>query len=72
MLEAFGTGEDRMVLLDATGGTNRYGHQLYSLVVVDDFREGVPVAFMLTSSQEAHEVQVFMQVCIRTSSFTCM
>lgn len=65
MLEAFGTGEDRMVLLDATGGTNKYGYQLYSLVVVDDFREGVPVAFMLTSSQEADEIEVFMKVILR-------
>jgi hypothetical protein len=63
MMEAFATGDDRMVFLDATGGTNRYGYQLYSLVVVDDFREGVPVAFMLTSSQDAHEVEVFMKVC---------
>jgi MULE transposase domain len=62
MLNAFGAGEDRMVLLDATGGTNKYGYQLYSLVVVDDFREGVPVAFMLTSSQEAGEVATFMTV----------
>ncbi|KAG5191548.1 hypothetical protein JKP88DRAFT_137026, partial [Tribonema minus] len=57
MLDAFGAGYDRMVLLDATGGTNKYGYQLYSLVVVDDFREGVPVAFMLTSSQAAKEVK---------------
>lgn len=62
MLNAFGAGEDRMVLLDATGGTNKYGYQFYSLVVVDDFREGVPVAFMLTSSQDAEQVQTFMQV----------
>eukprot|EP00611_Tribonema_gayanum_P026463 TRINITY_DN630_c0_g1_i7.p1 TRINITY_DN630_c0_g1~~TRINITY_DN630_c0_g1_i7.p1 ORF type:complete len:600 (-),score=121.78 TRINITY_DN630_c0_g1_i7:81-1880(-) len=60
MLDAFGAGDDRMVLLDATGGTNKYGYQLYSLVVVDDFREGVPVAFMLTSSQAAKEVKLFM------------
>ena len=68
MLEAFGAGEDRMVLLDATGGTNKYGYQLYSLVVVDDFREGVPAAFMLTSSQEAAEVELFMKVLLSLAS----
>ncbi|KAG5188243.1 hypothetical protein JKP88DRAFT_136992, partial [Tribonema minus] len=64
MLDAFGAGDDRMVLLDATGGTNKYGYQLYSLVVVDDFREDVPVAFMLTSSQAAKEVKLFMDVSV--------
>jgi hypothetical protein len=53
MLDAFAAGDDRMAFLDATGGTNKYGYQLYSLVVVDDFKAGVPAAFMLTSSQEA-------------------
>jgi hypothetical protein len=62
MVEAFGAGEDRMSLLDATGGTNYYGYQLYSLVVVDDYREGVPVAFMVTSGQEADEVETFLKV----------
>jgi hypothetical protein len=62
MLDAFGAGEDRMVLLDATGGTNTYGYPLYALVVVDDYGEGVPVAFMITSSHEAKEVETFMRV----------
>jgi hypothetical protein len=64
MLSAFGGGDDGMVLLDATGGTNHYGYQFYSLVVVDDYRQGVPVAFMVTSSQDADAVKVFMQVSI--------
>lgn len=62
MLGAFGAGDDRMVLLDATGGTNKYGYQVSSLVVVDDFREAVPVAFMISSSQDAKEVQLLMEV----------
>jgi MULE transposase domain len=62
MLNAFGAGEDRMVLMDATGGTNKYGYQLYVLLVVDDYREGVPVAFMVTSSQEATEINIMLEV----------
>lgn len=61
MLNAFGAGDDRMVLLDATGGTNPYGYLLYVLVVVDEYREGVPVAYMLTSGQEAKQVKTFME-----------
>lgn len=62
MINAFGAGDDRMVLLDATGGTNQYGYQLYGMLVVDEWREGVPCAFMITDSQEANEVQKFLQV----------
>ena len=60
--QRFGAGEDRMVLLDATGGTNQYGYQLYGMLAVDEWREGVPGAFMITSSQEATEVETFLQV----------
>jgi len=62
MINAFGAGEDRMVLMDATGGTNQYGYQLYGMLVVDEWREGVPGAFMITSSQEASEVETFLKV----------
>jgi hypothetical protein len=62
MLDAFGAGEDRCVLLDATGGTNRYGYQLSIMLVVDDFRQGAPCAFMIHASQEAQQVESFVQV----------
>jgi MULE transposase domain len=76
MLNAFGAGADRMVLMDATGGTNKYGYQLYVLLVVDDFREGVPVAYMVTSSQEATEITTMLevsdlQVCCDMSRLCC-
>jgi hypothetical protein len=62
MLEGFGCGPARAVLLDATGGTNKYGYQLHCLLVVDEYREGVPCAFMLTSGQDAAVVQKFLEV----------
>jgi hypothetical protein len=62
MLDAFGAGDDRLVLLDATGGTLYYGYQLHTLAVVDEFREAVPVAFMMTSGQEADVVEQFLKV----------
>lgn len=65
MLDAFGTEDDSLVLLDATGGTLYYGYQLHVLAVVDEFREGVPVAFMMTSGQDADVVQQFIKVCVR-------
>jgi hypothetical protein len=70
MLEAAGAGPNRMVLLDATGGTNVYGYQLHVLLVVDDYREGVPCVFMITSDQEASAVCTLLKVW-RTHGTTC-
>jgi hypothetical protein len=67
MPDAFGAGDDRMVLLDATGGTNQYGYMLHSLLVVDEWMEGVPAAFLITSDQEAAAVEKFLQVSCSTS-----
>jgi MULE transposase domain len=61
MLNAFGTENERMILMDATGGTNKCGYPVYALLVVDDYREGVPVAFMVTSSQKADEIEVLLK-----------
>ena len=35
---------DKVVCMDSTHGTNSYGFYLISIVVVDEFGEGVPVA----------------------------
>jgi hypothetical protein len=48
MLVEFGA---EMVLMDATGGTNRNGFHLYAMLVGDEWGSGVPVAWMLTSGK---------------------
>lgn len=57
MLDQFGR---RLVFLDATGGTNKYGYAFYTLLVQDDFGRGVPVAFMLTNSEAMEEIQLLL------------
>ena len=58
MLDQFGR---RLVFLDATGGTNKYGYMLHTLLVQDDFGRGVPVAFMLSSSEETEAIHLFLE-----------
>ncbi len=58
MLEQFGK---RQVFLDATGGTNKYGYMLHVLLVQDDFGRGVPVAFMVSNSEETEVIQRFLE-----------
>ena len=58
MLDQFGR---RLVFLDATGGTNKYGYMFFTLLVQDDFGRGVPVSFMISSSEDADVVQMFLE-----------
>jgi hypothetical protein len=50
MLNTFGR---KMVHLDGTGGTNKNGFWLASLLVVDEFGNDVPVGSLITSSEAA-------------------
>lgn len=40
------------VCIDGTHGLNQYGFQLFTIVVVDDFGSGVPVAFCFSNRQD--------------------
>ena len=50
-----------MAVLDATGGTNKYGHAFYTTLVADEFGNGLPIGFMITSSEAAGPVKFFLQ-----------
>ncbi|MCO5613306.1 hypothetical protein L7F22_067582 [Adiantum nelumboides] len=43
-------GHNGLLAMDATFGTNKYKFHLYSVLVFDAFRNGVPVAWVITSS----------------------
>lgn len=44
-------GINNVVCLDSTHGTNQYGFNLITMMVVDDFGEGNPVAFMICTRE---------------------
>lgn len=43
---------NEMVFMDATGDTNIYGYPLYALIVQDCHGRGIPVAYVLSSSED--------------------
>jgi hypothetical protein len=68
MLDQFGR---RLVFMDATGGTNKYGYPFFTLLVQDDAGRGVPVAFMVSSSEAMEEVQLFLKRAAEAVSMPC-
>lgn len=52
-------GADSVVCLDNTHGTNQYGFNLITLLVVDDFGESNPVAFMISAKEDESVLVAF-------------
>lgn len=53
---------NEMVFLDATSGLNKYGYPMITLLVVDEFREVVPVAFAIVGSENKITVAKFLEL----------
>ena len=54
MFQAFG--HNRVVCMDATHGTNAYRFRLITLLIVDDFGEGMPVAWCISTHEGEHAI----------------
>ncbi|XP_026465873.1 uncharacterized protein LOC113369306 [Ctenocephalides felis] len=54
----FGTDK---ICVDGTHGTNGYGFQLHTLLVIDEFGSGIPVAFCFSNRQDELVFQIFFQ-----------
>ena len=59
MFQAFG--HNRVVCMDATHGTNAYRFHLITLFVVDDFGEGMPVAWCISNREDEHAIAHFLE-----------
>ncbi len=68
MLDQFGR---RLVFLDATGGTNKYGYMFHTLLVQDDFGRGVPVAFMVSASETTEVTKLFLEKAAEAVRLPC-
>ena len=42
----------KVILMDATYGTTQYDFQLISILVIDDFGEGLPVAWAISNRED--------------------
>ena len=58
MLKAFG---HNVICVDATHGTNAYDFLLITVLVIDDFGEGVPVAWAISNKEDATTLATFFK-----------
>ena len=59
MLKQFG---HNIICIDGTHGTNAYDFTLTTLMVVDDFGMGIPVAFCVTNKENTGFFSIFFDV----------
>ena len=55
-----GSGNVKLLCLDSTHKTTAYDHSLFSLVMQNGHGQGVPVAFMISSSRKTETVTRFL------------
>ena len=53
---------NKVILTDATHGTTQYDFQLISTVVIDDYGEGLPVAWAISNREDVALVQFLKAV----------
>ena len=49
----------KLVCVDAPHGTNAYDFQLVTVLVIDDYDEGIPVAWLISNKESADVLWVF-------------
>ncbi|XP_035224085.1 uncharacterized protein LOC118196736 [Stegodyphus dumicola] len=59
MLKTFGK---RIVCVDSTHGTNKYKFNLITLLVVDEYDEGFPVAFCICNREDKSVLKIFFSL----------
>lgn len=59
MLDIFGS---NIIAVDGTHGLNNYDFELTTVLVVDEFGEGLPVAFMFSNRKDTYIYEVFFSV----------
>ncbi len=68
MLVQFGT---ETICMDSTHGTNMYDFHLISILVLDDFGEGVPVCWIISNREDAALIrQVLLKLREKMGIFT--
>eukprot|EP01018_Ginkgo_biloba_P000638 Gb_06810 [translate_table: standard] len=49
-----------LISMDATFSTNKYGYQLYTLMVFDKFQNGVPIAWVVSSQDTTSDIEEWL------------
>ena len=62
MMKEFG---NNIICVDATHGTNLYDFLLVTVMVVDDFGEGIPVAWAIMTREDHHMISFFLRALLK-------
>lgn len=58
MIKQFGS---KVVCLDANHGTNQYNFLLITVLVIDEFGEGVPIAWAISNRETELSITIFLE-----------
>ena len=59
--EMFTKYASKLICVDATHGTTAYDFQLMTVLVIDDYDEGIPVAWLISNKESADVLRVFFK-----------
>ena len=59
--EMFNKDGSKLICVDATHGSTAYDFQLITVLVIDDFNEGIPVAWIISNKESTDSLRVFFQ-----------
>eukprot|EP01018_Ginkgo_biloba_P039418 Gb_32946 [translate_table: standard] len=62
MVEFF---HNRLISIDSTFNTNKYGYQLYTLMVFDKQQNGLPIAWVISSHDRASNIKDWLSALIK-------
>eukprot|EP01018_Ginkgo_biloba_P021734 Gb_22458 [translate_table: standard] len=54
-----------LIAMDSTFNTNKYGYQLYTLMVFDKQQNGLPIAWVISSRDKASDIKIQLSVLIK-------
>lgn len=58
--ELYNSFAPRILCMDSTHGTNSYRFKLITILVIDDFSKGQPVAFCISNREDEHALYIFL------------
>eukprot|EP01018_Ginkgo_biloba_P008021 Gb_17153 [translate_table: standard] len=54
-------GKNNLIATNSTFGTNKLKYPLFTLIVFDTHQNGVPIAWIISSSSSANDIQNWME-----------
>eukprot|EP01018_Ginkgo_biloba_P032307 Gb_10547 [translate_table: standard] len=53
-----------LIVMDSAFSTNKYGYQLYTLMVFDKQKNGLPIAWVISSRDKASDIKIWLSALI--------